>query len=139
MSSLLARLARTLTHRWRRSLLVALAVVGLLGALAASGQPATDDFKVPGSESQQARDLLKTHSPARAGVDSQLVFSATTGKVTDAANTAVIERALKRVSRLRGVTAAPSPFDAPGQVSRDQAIAQTTVQYDLDTSSCPPC
>jgi RND superfamily putative drug exporter len=131
MSSLLACLARTLTHRWRRSLIAALPVVGLLGVFAASGRPASDDFTIPGSESQQALDLLKVHTPARAGVDSQLVFSATAGRVTDAANTAAIEQALERVSRLRGVNAAPSPFDAPGQVSRDQTIAQTTVQYDL--------
>jgi putative drug exporter of the RND superfamily len=135
MSDLLARLARTLTHRWKRSLLAALAVLAVLGVFAANGNPATDDFKVPGSESQQALDLLKTHAPAMAGVDSQLVFSAKTGKITDPQNKAAVERALERVTKLRGVTAAPSPFDGPGQVSRDQTIAQTTVQYDLDPTA----
>ena len=131
MSDVLARLARTLTHRWRRSLVVALAAIVVLGAFAASGDPSTDDFKVPGSESQTAVDLLKAHTPGLAGVDSQVVFAATSGKVSDPANRAAVEAAIQRISKLDGVSAVVSPFEAQGLVSRDGTIAQTTVQYDL--------
>src|SRR3954447_9525261 len=132
MSSFLARLARTISHHWRRSLVVAIAVIVLLGVLAASGSPATDSFKVPGSESQQATDLLKAHTPALAGPTSQVVFTAKDGKVTDPANRAAITGTLARIDALHGVDAAPSPFATPGAVSRGGTIAQTTVQYTLD-------
>ncbi|HTE61646.1 MAG TPA: MMPL family transporter [Solirubrobacteraceae bacterium] len=131
MSDVLARMARTLTHRWRRSLVVSLAAVAVLGVLAASGNPATDDFAVPGSESQAAVDLLKAHTPALAGADSQVVFAAKQGKVTDPANKAAVEQAIAKVSRLDGVDSVASPFDGPGLVSRDGTIAQSTVQYDI--------
>ncbi|MDA0184035.1 MMPL family transporter [Solirubrobacter phytolaccae] len=131
MSDALARLARTLTHRWRRSLVVALAALVVLGGFAANGEPATDDFKVPGSESQTAVDLLKAHTPALAGVDSQVVFTATGGKVSDPENRAAIDTALQKISKLEGVSGVVSPFDAEGLISRDGTIAQTTVQYDL--------
>ncbi|RKQ87235.1 RND superfamily putative drug exporter [Solirubrobacter pauli] len=131
MSDVLARLARTLTHRWRRSLVVALAALVVLGAFAANGEPASDDFNVPGSESQMAVDLLKAHTPALAGADSQLVFTATDGKVSDPANRAAVESAIARVAKLDGVSGVVSPFDADGLISRDGTIAQTTVQYDL--------
>jgi putative drug exporter of the RND superfamily len=135
MSSFLARLARTIAHHWRRSLLAALAVIVLLGAFAASGSPATDSFKVPGSESQRATDLLRAHTPALAGATSQVVFTAKDGRVTDPANRATIAKTLARIDALRGVAAAPSPFATPGAVSRDGTIAQTTVQYTLDPIS----
>ena len=82
MSSLLARLARTLTHRWKRGLAGAVVVLVLLGAAAGAGGEAADDFSIPGTESQQALDLFKAHSPAFAGADSTLVFSVEEGGST---------------------------------------------------------
>jgi RND superfamily putative drug exporter len=52
MSELLARLARTLTQHWKRSLVAALVVLFLIGAAAGAGGPAADDFEIPGTESQ---------------------------------------------------------------------------------------
>ena len=67
MSELLARVARTLTHHWKRSAAAALLVLVLLGAAAGAGGEAADDFSIPGTESQQALDLFKAHSPSFAG------------------------------------------------------------------------
>ena len=137
MSSLLARIARSLSHHWIRGLLGGLAVLFILGAIVGSkGEPAPDDFSIPNTDSQQVADLLEAHTPAMAGVDSQVVFTAKTGKITDPANRAAVEKSLAKISGLRGVTAAPSPFEAPGgqNVSRDGTIALTTVQYSLGDS-----
>lgn len=133
MSALLARLARTLSHRWKLSLAVALAIVVGLGVLAGTvSGPATDDYSIPGTESQQAIDLLTDHSPALAGVDSTIVFYVKDGKLSDPANQAKVESALAKVRTLHGVAAAPSPFTPKaGTVSADGKIAQTTVQYTL--------
>ena len=69
MSHLLARLARSLTTHWKRSLVAAIAVLVLVGAAAAAGGKAADDFSVPGAESQKAIDLFKAHMPAFAGAE----------------------------------------------------------------------
>lgn len=86
MSLLLARLARTLTQRWKRGLAAALVVLFLLGGLAGAGGEAADDWSNPGTESQDALDLFREHSPAFAGADSTLVFSVDAGRVTDPQN-----------------------------------------------------
>ena len=91
MSLLLARMARTITQHWVRSLFAAIAVIVLLGFAAGAGGEAADDFSIPGTESQQAIDLFKAHTPALAGADSTLVFSVEDGKVTGPANREAIE------------------------------------------------
>jgi hypothetical protein len=60
MAPLLARIARRASRRWRRSLALAALVFVALGALAGTvGGSFTDDFSVPGTDSQQAIDLLE--------------------------------------------------------------------------------
>jgi RND superfamily putative drug exporter len=129
MSSLLARLARTLTHHWKRGLAGAVVVIVLLGAAAGAGGQAADDFSIPGTESQQALDLFKAHSPAFAGADSTLVFTVRQGKVSDAAPRAAIAAALDRVRGLAGVEDVADPFAKGGAVSRDGRLASVDVRY----------
>ncbi|MGE4426112.1 MAG: MMPL family transporter [Solirubrobacteraceae bacterium] len=132
MSDLLARLARTITHHWKRSLLAAIAVIVLLGIAAGAGGKAADDFTVPGAESQTAVDLFKAHSPAFAGADSTIVFHAKEGKVTDEANRTAIEGALAKVKGLNHIVEVPDPFAEGGSVSADKTIAAVDVRYDLE-------
>src|SRR5918997_5810446 len=117
MSSLLARLARTLTHHWKRGLAGAVVVIVLLGAAAGAGGEAADDFSIPGTESQQALDLLKAHTPALAGADSTLVFSVDSGKITDAGPRRAIGSALGEVRQLEGVEVVADPFAEGGTLS----------------------
>ena len=134
MSELLARLARTLTHRWKRSLLVAvLVIVALMGAASQAGQ-AVDDFTAPGTETQQAIDLLKAHTPALAGVDSTLVFSVEDGKISDPQPRAAVEGALAKVRALNGVAQVGDPFAEGGTISPDGRLASVDVRYTLDPS-----
>jgi RND superfamily putative drug exporter len=135
MSLLLARLARTLTHRWKASALGAFLVIVLLGIAAASGGQAADDFAAPGTESQQAIDLFKAHSPAFAGADSTLVFSVEDGKLTDPGPKAAIEGALAKVAKLKGVVDVGDPFAEGGTLSKDGRLAAVDVRYDLDPSA----
>ena len=132
MSQLLARLARTVSAHWKRTLAAAVGVLVLLAIAASAGGQAVDDYAVPGTESQRAVDLFRAHSPAFGGADSTLVFTAPSGKVTDPASRAAIERALARVRRLDGVKLAPSPFAAGGQVTPDGRLATTDVRYSTD-------
>ena len=75
MSQLLARLARTLSSHWKRSLAAAIGVLVLLVLAASLANKPADDFSLPGAESQQAIDLFQAHTPRSAGADSTLVFT----------------------------------------------------------------
>jgi RND superfamily putative drug exporter len=132
MSHLLARIARALSHHWKRSLAAAVLVIVLLGAAAGAGGEAADDWTVPGVESQKAYDLFKAHSPILAGVDSTLVFSVESGKITDAGPRAAVEGALDKVRALPGAPQVADPFAEGGAVSDDGRLAAVEVRYDLD-------
>ena len=133
MSMLLARLARTLSHHWKRGLAAALVVLVLLGAAAGAGGEAADDFAIPGTESQQALDLFKAHSPAFGGADSTLVFSVDEGRISDPEPRAAIEGALAKVGELPGVAQVSDPF-ARGRARspQDGRLAQVDVRYTTD-------
>jgi RND superfamily putative drug exporter len=132
MSGLLARLARTLTHHWKRSLLAAVVVLVLIGAAAGAGGEAADDFEIPGTESQQALDLFRDHSPAFAGADSTIVFSTDSGSLEDPAKRQAVEGALREISELPHVEQVANPFEEGGTMSRDGRIAAADVRYDVE-------
>jgi putative drug exporter of the RND superfamily len=132
MSLLLARLARTLTHHWKRSLLAAVVILVLIGAAAGAGGKAADDFEIPGTESQQALDLFRAHSPAFAGADSTIVFSTQSGKLSDPAKRTAVEGALQRIEKLPGVVQVADPFGKGATSSRDGRIAASDVRYDVE-------
>lgn len=135
MSDLLARLARTLTQYWKRSLAVAIAVVVLLGMLAgAVGGTSSDDFSIPGTETQSALDLFKAHTPALAGADATIVYFTKDGRLKTPQDQQAIDASLKKVAALPHVVSAASPFAGNGSgVSKNGQIAQTTVRYDVET------
>ena len=83
MSQLLARMARTLSSHWKRSLAAAVGVLVLLVLAAGASEKPADDYSLPGAESQKAIDLFQAHSPAFGGVDSTLVFTVDKGTVSD--------------------------------------------------------
>jgi RND superfamily putative drug exporter len=131
-SGFLARVARTLTAHWKRSLAAAVGVLALLVLAAGVAGEASDDYSLPGSESQQAIELLQAHSPAFGGADSTLVFTVAEGQVSDPASKAAIGGALERVRELDGVELAASPFEPGGQVSEDGRLAAVDVRYSTD-------
>ncbi|HZB77578.1 MAG TPA: MMPL family transporter [Solirubrobacteraceae bacterium] len=130
MSLLLARLARSLTQHWIRGLVAALVVLVLLGVAAGAGGEAADDFEIPGTESQQALDLFRAHSPAFAGADSTLVFSVDQGTLEE--HRPAIEQALGKVRALEGVDSVADPFAEDAQRSRDGRLAAVDVRYTTD-------
>jgi RND superfamily putative drug exporter len=132
MSQLLARMARTLSTHWKRSLLAAVGVLVVLVLAAGAAGKASDDYSVPGAESQKAIDLFQAHSPAFGGADSTLVFTVKQGKISDPGPKAAIEGALAKVRKLDGVALAASPFDPGGQISRDGRLASVDVRYSSD-------
>jgi putative drug exporter of the RND superfamily len=140
MALLLGRLAGAAAHHWKRSLVVVAVVLAGLGALAATGTGFTDDFSTPGTESQQAYDLLSDRFPAQAGDTATLVFSVPDGTLRDGDRPDAIADAVAAVEKQPHVTAVADPLAVDGQVSPDGRIAFTTVQYDqpaMDLGAAP--
>ncbi len=134
MSEFLAVLVRNITGHWKRSLLVAVAVLfGLIVLSAAAPEPPPDNFNVPGAESQEALDLFSEHVPALAGVDATVVYSVDQGSLSEPANRRAIEASLAELQALPDVITVDDPFDerAP-RISSDGLIAATDVRYDLE-------
>ncbi len=132
MAHLLSRIARSLTRHWIRGLVAVIVAIFLLGFAAGTGGEAADDFEIPGTESQQALDLFRDHSPAFAGADSTLVFTVEDGRISDSEPRAAIERALGEVRQIEGVERVDDPFASGGQVSEDGRLAAVDVRYTTD-------
>jgi RND superfamily putative drug exporter len=139
MSALLARIARALTHYWKRSLAAAFVILALLMVVAGQSSPAPNDFTAPGTETQKALDLLTAHSPALAGSEATVVFSAKEGKITDAGNREAVTAALAEMKPLVAPDGTVSdPFAEGGTVSPDGSIAAVDVRYTMEPGDLEP-
>ncbi|MGW0578898.1 MMPL family transporter, partial [Streptomyces sp. NPDC002920] len=132
MATFLYRLGR-LAFRRRRLFLIAwivvLAAVGI-GAAGVSGKT-TDDFTLPGTQSQTAIDLLEKEFPqaSAAGATARVVFEAPAGqKLTSAASKSEIGALVAELKRAPQVASVSEPF-TNGLVSEDGTIAYTQVTY----------
>ncbi|QMU71126.1 MMPL family transporter [Streptacidiphilus sp. P02-A3a] len=130
MSTYLFTLARWAFRRRRLVLgLWLLAAVVAIVLAVASGGKTDNTFTVPGTESQQAADLLKAKLPALGGGQTQLVFATHgTAKVTDPRYRAGIETSIVRLRTVPGVATVSDPFTAAG-VSTNGQVALGSVQY----------
>jgi RND superfamily putative drug exporter len=130
MALLLSRLGRAAFRRRRLVLTIWLAVfaAAAFGAATLSG-PTEGTFSIPGTESQQAIDLLDQRFPQANGAAGRIVFAAPEGAALDGPRRAAVDRALATVARTDGVDHVSNPF-ADGDVSRDGRIALAQVVFD---------
>ncbi|TMK62580.1 MAG: MMPL family transporter, partial [Actinobacteria bacterium] len=127
---MLQRLARTMYRRRRRVVIVWIAVlIGTFAIANAAGGAFHTNFKLPGSESQAAFDLLKRSGfRERTGVQAQIVFDAKQG-VDDSAVRAAVERLFQRVGREVTRVGVVSPYSPEGarQIGHGGHIAYAEV------------
>src|SRR3954451_20725068 len=123
--------------RWcfgHKFIVLAIWIVGLivLGGLSASaGSGYTDSFKLPGTESTTALNLLTKNFKTESTDTNQVVFAA--DDVTDPATKARIAKTLDAVAKGPHVERVDSPFAqgaAARQISKDKAVAFATVHMD---------
>jgi RND superfamily putative drug exporter len=130
VSKLLYRLGHWAVRRRRRVL--ALWVAVLIGATVASGAfggTTTDGFAIPGTESQEAMDLLEERFPAQSGSSARIVFASAAGTTLDEpAARAAIAETLAAVADGPEVIDVSDPFDA-GTLSPEGTIAFAEVQF----------
>ncbi|GAA1933611.1 MMPL family transporter [Streptomyces sodiiphilus] len=133
MATFLYRLGRTAFARRRLIALfwvVALALAGV-SAATVSSQP-SDDISIPGTEAQEAFDLLQERFPGTGadGATARVVFRAPEGEqITDPAHQATIEEVVGELGASSDdVAAVAEPFES-GAVSQDESTAYAQVSY----------
>ncbi|KUF18081.1 MMPL family transporter [Streptomyces silvensis] len=132
MATFLYRLGRFSFRRRRLVLVLWIAVLAAVGLGAASvSSSTTDSFSIPGTQSQQATDLLKKEFP-QASADAataQVVFKAADGqKLTSGAAKSEIESLVSGLGTAHQVARVADPYDE-GAVSRDGTVAYAQVTY----------
>jgi putative drug exporter of the RND superfamily len=88
-----------------------------------------NSFKLPGTESQRAYDLLKERFPQQAGDTASVVFAVDQGRVLTAAHRPQIEQALAQIRKSPEVLGVGDPFARGAPVSRDGRITFTQIQF----------
>jgi RND superfamily putative drug exporter len=112
--------------------MIALWLVALVGAIVLNvtlDGKTSDKFEIPGTESQEAFDLLDQKFPAQSGSTAQIVFAAPAGvDLADAETKEAISTALEEIRGQEGVASVTDPFET-GTVSPDGRVAYAQVRY----------
>ncbi|MEU0739386.1 MMPL family transporter [Streptomyces sp. NPDC006134] len=136
----MAALARWCVQRRLVTVLLwLLALAGVTAAAAATGSAYSDDYKVPGTESGRASQLLASGFPGLGGDSDTVVWHTTTGSVRAADVEQTMTRALERIGDLPGVTAVTGPYGAEGagRISADGHTAYATVAFAGEEKDLP--
>ncbi|WP_329077094.1 MMPL family transporter [Streptomyces niveus] len=132
MATFLYRLGRlAFRRRWRVLLAwVAVLVAAGIGISSVSGST-TDDFTLPGTQSQRAIDLLEAEFPqaSASGATARVVVEAPDGeKLTSAAHRAQVEALVDELRTAPQVASVADPFSS-GLVSASGGVAYAQVTY----------
>ena len=130
MATFLYRLGHLAVRR-RRSVLAGWVVLLMLAAGASSlaGGTTSDDISLPGTESQEAFDLLEDRFPEEGGSITQVVFAAGEGgTLADPAAATAIDATMAAMGEVEGVSATLAP-SATGALSPDATVALGVVRY----------
>ncbi|MFD7688218.1 MMPL family transporter [Streptomyces sp. NPDC059781] len=129
----MAALARWCVQRRLITVLLWLLALGGVSAGAfAAGSAYSNDYKVPGTESGRATQLLKEGFPDLGGDSDNVVWHTTSGSVRDTGVEQAMTRTLDRIGDLPGVAAVSGPYDdrGAGRISADGRTAYATVTFD---------
>ena len=132
MAGYLYRLGRWAFDNRKKVLLgwvaVLAAVIAAAGAF--SGQ-FSEKFEVPGTESQQAQDLLYEKYPGAGGASARVVYVAPEGqKLTDPENKAAVMESAKQASKAKDVSQVIDPYSGKA-ISKDGRIGYADVIYPM--------
>jgi RND superfamily putative drug exporter len=106
------------------------AAIAAIAIAQVSGGKTNDNFTIPGTEAQNASNVLSAKLPAFSGGQTTIVFATTSGsgKVTDAAVKTAIETAMAELKTVPQVSAVVDPFQ--GQlVAQSGQVALGQIQW----------
>lgn len=112
------------------------ALVALAAIHSAVGSAYNDNFRLPGTQSFDAVNLLQRSAPKASGDTEQVVIAVPRGTVRDAPVRDQVQRMLGSVAALPHVTAVASPYARHGaaQISRSGAVAFANVTFDVQAN-----
>ncbi|MBF6558281.1 MAG: MMPL family transporter [Acidimicrobiales bacterium] len=112
---------------------VALLAMGVLSQSVA--RPPSTAFSIPGTQSQEAIDLLNQKFPAAAGASARIVFAAPAGhELTEPTLTSAVDATLAQAKAAGQVVAVTNPF-TEGTVSKDGTIAYADAIYTVPVAN----
>ena len=138
MASLLHRMARWVAHHPILALLVWAGLIGCLtGLVTVVGAKTTNDTSLPGTESQDATNVLAADFPPTQNGTSPVVFKVTSGTVNSSANKAAISASVAAIAKVPHVASAPSPYGQRSAflISKSKTIAYTPVLMDVNAAT----
>jgi len=139
VSGMLEHLGRAAArHKWWFVVawLVAAVAVGAL-ARGLDGQE-TDNFRIPGAQSQRALDLLIQDFPSASGQSASVVFQSDAGITSPKAQPAIAE-SVANLEKLPHVVSVTDPYGplGPAIISKNGRITLVTVQFDVVAQKLP--
>ncbi len=123
LGSVSARRPWAVIAAWAFALLLVLPLAGLAGGAYA------DDLVAPGSESEQAMELLEERFPEASAGTAMAVFAAPEGQRLER-HRAAVEAAVARIADVEHVAMASGPFTA-GTLSPDGRIGFARIAFDV--------
>ncbi|MDN0199600.1 MMPL family transporter [Streptomyces sp. S.PNR 29] len=129
----MAALARWCVRRRLVTVLLwLLAFAGVTAGATVTGSAYSNDYKVPGTESGRATQLLGQGFPGLGGDSDTVVWHTTSGTVRAADVEQTMTRTLDRIENLPGVATVAGPYDGQGagRISKDGHTAYATVTFE---------
>ena len=137
---MLEKIARfSYRRRWLMVIIWIAALVGFNVLQATAGGDYSTDFSLPGTDSQEAFDLLNDKFPQVAGDTADIVFKAEQG-VEDPEVKEAMESLFAELSEVDRVVAIQSPYSPEGaqQISPDGTIAFATMRFEFVEGEAVP-
>jgi uncharacterized membrane protein YdfJ with MMPL/SSD domain len=124
----------TFLHRKRVLAFWVLLLIALISLSSAFSRPPSTAFSIPGTQSQQAIDLLNQKFPGAAGAAAQMVFAVPAGKtLTDPAIQSAVQASIAQAQKAPQVKLVTNPY-GKGTLSSNMRIAYATVIYSVPVS-----
>ncbi|XRQ08889.1 MMPL family transporter [Actinomadura welshii] len=117
-------------RRWLVLFLWLAVLAGIWGAASLTGDDYREDYALPGTESQEAADLLTEHGLGRAGDTMQIVLSRDAG-LTDPGTRTRVESMLDDVAALPKIAEVRSPYADDAAIAPGGRIGYATVVLDV--------
>ncbi len=138
MASLLYRMARWVAHHPIKALLLwVVVIVALSGVVSVVGAQTTNDNSLPGTQSQDATNVLAADFPPTENGTSPIVFKVKSGTVNSTANKNAITASVKAIAKVPHVTQATSPYGNAAQYlqSKSGTIAYVPVLMNVSSAA----
>ncbi|MFI0372778.1 MMPL family transporter [Actinomadura sp. 1N219] len=117
-------------RRWLVLVLWVAVLAGVWGAASVTGTDYRNDYSLPGTESQEAADLLAEHGLGRAGDTMQIVLSSDAG-LNDPATRRQVEAMLAEVAAVPKIAEVRSPYADPSAIAPGGRIGYATAVLEI--------